>query len=457
MTRLTLICTLLLAGLSAAATAAPPVDPVLEWNLIAINADKTDHGQPVKSQGGPCKAARALAIVHVAVYDAVNSIYGSNLPYLISVPLGKDSSVDAAVGQAAHDTLVSLYPDQTATFDAALTQTLAREKKLVARLKGQMIGKMTAKAILMNRANDGSGATMTYTPSDQPGFHREDPLHPGQGFYAPLWGACKPFGISTADDFQIAPPPALDSPEYAEAYNEVKALGDKNSTTRTAEQTITGVFWGYDGTPGLGTPPRMYNQVTRIIATNQKNSVAQNARLFALINIAMADAGMCAWNDKYRDEFWRPILGIREADEGTGPSGLGDNNPDTEGDVNWEPLGAPASNQSGTNFTPPFPSYASGHATFGSALFQTLRQFYGTDKIAFSFMSDEFNGVTTDQDGNVRPVVTRSYTNLTTPELENAASRIYLGVHWRFDATAATQQGTAIATRVFTTKLRPKK
>ncbi|HUQ70979.1 MAG TPA: phosphatase PAP2 family protein [Planctomycetaceae bacterium] len=455
--RLPAFCALLLGGLASAAMAAPPVDPILEWNLIAIDAGAVDHSQPAKEQGGPCKTARALAIVHVAMYDAFNSIDGSNFPYLISIPLGKDSSVDAAVGQAAHDTLVALYPNQTASFDAALTTTLARAKKLSTRLKGQVIGKAVAKAILTNRAGDGSDTSTPYVPGDQPGEHREDPLHPGQGFYVPGWGGCKPFGITAEDDFQIPPPPALDSPEYAVAFNEVKLLGERNSVTRTAEQTITGIFWGYDGTKGLGAPPRLYNQVARVIAVDKKNTVAQNARLFALINIGQADAGMCAWNDKYRYNFWRPVLGVREADAGTGPSGLGDDNPDTEGDIDWEPLGAPASNQSGTDFTPPFPAYASGHATFGASLFQTLRQFYGTDQIAFSFTSDEYNGVTTDSQGNVRPVVTRNYPNLTVPELENAASRIYLGVHWRFDATAGTQQGTAIATRIFATKLRPKK
>lgn len=446
-----------LGGLAVPGVAAPPVDPVLEWNLIAINAGAVDHSQPVKEQGGPCRTSRALAIVHAAIYDAVNSIDGSNTPYLISVPLGKDSSLDAAVAQAAHDTLVELYPSQSATFDAALSETLSRVTKVVPRLKGQLIGKIVAQVALNNRVNDGSDVNMTYTPGDQPGQHREDPLHPGQGFYAPLWGDCKPFGISNADEFQIAPPPALDSPEYAEAFNEVKSLGEKNSMARTSEQTIIGIYWAYDGTAGLGAPPRLYNQIAQVIAQQKKNTPVQNARMFALINIAMADAGICAWNDKYRYELWRPVLGIREADPGTGPSGLGDGNPDTEGDVNWEPLGAPASNQSGTDFTPPFPAYASGHATFGAALFQTLRQFYGTDKIPFSFMSDEYNGVTTDQDGNVRPVVVRNYLTLSQAELENAVSRVYLGVHWRFDATSGVEQGRAIATRIFTTKLRPRK
>jgi hypothetical protein len=457
MFRFTVCALVFLEFTASVAVATPPVDPILEWNLIAIDAGAVDHGLPVKDQGGPCKSSRALAIVHVAMHDAFNSIDGSNHPYLITIPLGKDSSVDAAVGQAAHDTLVALYPSQAATFGAALDTTLSRVTKMSSRMKGQMIGKLVAQIILASRIADGSDATTTYTPGDLPGQHREDPLHPGQGFYVPVWGNVRPFGIVNPDTFTIPAPPTLDSAEYAEAFNEVKSLGEKYSVTRTADQTITGIFWGYDGIPGLGAPPRLYNQVARAIAATKGNTVAQNARLFALINIAMADAGICAWHDKYDYAFWRPVVAVREADENTGPSGLGDGNPDTEGDVDWEPLGAPASNESGTNFTPPFPAYASGHATFGGAFFQILRQFYGTDKVAFSFTSDEYNGVTTDSEGNVRPVVTRHYPNLTIPMLENAASRIYLGVHWRFDATAGTAQGTAIASAVFATRIRPKK
>ena len=133
------------------------------------------------------------------------------------------------------------------------------------------------------------------------------------------------------------------------------------------------------------------------------------ARLLALVNVAMADSGMCAWQSKFSQDFWRPITGIRESDPGTGPTGIGDGNPATIGDPNFTPLGAPASNLQGPNFTPPFPAYPSGHATFGGALFQTLRRFYGTDNIGFSFVSDEFNGETRDNQGNIRPYMPRSF------------------------------------------------
>jgi hypothetical protein len=447
---------MLLCGAAASVCAAPPIDPVLEWNLIAIDAGAVDHSHTPMEQPGPTRTSRALAIVHCAMYDALNSIDGTHQPYFTSFPMGKGASIDAAVAQAAHDTLVALYPSQTATFDAALAQTLSRVTKVAPRIKGQLVGKMAAKAIQMLRIADGSEAMMNYQPGELPGEHRVDPLNPMQGFLTPDWGKVRPFAIASVNQFLIAPPPALTSAEYADAFNEVKDLGAKHSLSRTEEQTIIGIYWAYDGTIGLGAPPRLYNQIARVIAVQQNNTPVQNARLFALINIAMADAGIACWHCKYLYDYWRPVVGIREADPGTGPTGLGDGNPETVGDVNWEPLGAPASNGGTNDFTPPFPAYGSGHATFGAALFTTLERFYGTDAIPFSFMSDEYNGVTTDSEGVVRPAVVRSYNTLSEAMIENALSRIYLGVHWIFDATAGVEQGQEIAHRIFNTRLRPK-
>jgi len=179
------------------------------------------------------------------------------------------------------------------------------------------------------------------------------------------------------------------------------------------------------------------------------------ARLLALVNVAMADAGIAIWDSKYFYQFWRPVTGIREADEGTGPSGDGDGNPDTVGDPTFMPLGAPASNLSGPNFTPPFPTYPSGHAGFGGALFQTIRKFYGRDDIAFTFVSDEFNGETVDNEGNVRPLLPRSFNSLSQAEEENGQSRIYLGIHWSFDKTEGIAQGRRVADFVFKTTFLP--
>lgn len=438
---------------------AAAVDPVLEWNAIALEANAVDHSDTVNGpeQGGPCKTSRAFAIVHAAMYDACNSIDGSNLPYKIAVPFSKSASLDAAVAKAARDALVALYPRQRATFDQKLAETLQRVPNGISKLQGRLVGAICAQTNLFVRTNDGSSDDTPYVPGTLPGEHRVDPLHPEQGFLSPTWGLVTPFAVGDPNVFQIPLPPALDSPEYAEAFNEIKEIGRIDSAVRTDDQTVVGIFWGYDGTPGLGTPPRLYNQVARAVALQKGNTPVQNARMFALVNLALADAGIGCWNDKYRYGFWRPILGIREADAGSGPSGLGDNNPDTAGEPEWEPLGAPASNASGTNFTPPFPSYGSGHATFGSSMFQILRRFYGTDRIAFRFVSDEFNGVTTDQFGDVRPRIERSYRTLSEADEENFNSRIYLGIHWRFDQEQGRAQGRAIANKIFDTTLRPRR
>jgi len=266
------------------------------------------------------------------------------------------------------------------------------------------------------------------------------------------WGDCKTFVTQSASQFRVPPPPAMNSTEYATAYAEAKSVGGDGvhtPTVRTPEQSFIGIFWAYDGTPSLCAPPRLYNQITVHIADQMHLGTADLARLLALANAAMADAGMTIWESKYYYDFWRPVTGIRESDLGTGPTGLGDGNASTTGDLTFTPMGAPASNLTGPNFTPPFPSYPSGHGGFGGALFQTLRRFFGTDNIAFTFVSDEFNGVTKDNASHVRPYMPRSFANLSSAEEENGQSRIYLGIHWSFDKTQAIAQGRNVANYVF--------
>jgi hypothetical protein len=434
-------------------------DVVLRWNAVALDALKNDYALGhTPDQGGPTRDSRALAIVHAAIFDAANSIDGRYTAYLTVAPNAKGASLDAAVAQAAHDTLAQLYPSQTAMFDGALADTLAHVPNGKAEDKGIAVGKYVAAAILTARANDGSDGMMDYHPIGKPGHHQPDPLHPDQGFLTPDWGKVTPFAIPDVAQYVSIPPPALTSAEYTAAFDEVKALGAVDAETsdrngdgqpdRTAEQTRIGIFWGYDGSPGLGTPPREYNQIVRIVAQQQHNSVFDNARLFALVNIAMADGGIQCWDTKYIYDFWRPVIAIRAANT--------DGNPDTVREADWAPLGAPRSDDpAGTNFTPPFPAYTSGHATFGAAMFRTLARFYGRDDITFSFTSDEFNGVTKDQDGSVRPVVTRTYHSFSQAAEENGQSRIYLGIHWRFDKVEGIKAGNAIADFAFAHLLRP--
>jgi PAP2 superfamily len=268
----------------------------------------------------------------------------------------------------------------------------------------------------------------------------------------------RPFVIPSGRAFPVPSPPALTSVAYATAYNEAKRVGGDGGATTTAhtpDQTLAGIYWAYDGTPSLCAPPRLYNQIAMQIADQLGSDVTAQARLLARVNVAMADAAMAIWESKYFYKLWRPVNGIRESDPGTGPTGIGDGNPRTAGDATFSPLGAPASNGTGPNFTPPFPAYPSGHAGFGGALFQTLRNVYGTDAVSFTFVSDELNGVTVDDEGIVRPLVPRSFSTLSQAEEENGQSRIYLGIHWAFDKTAGIAQGRSVANYVFTHAFQP--
>lgn len=438
-------------------------DVILEWNNVMLQANANDHARTTPQQGGPILTSRAFAIVSSAMYDAYNAIEKIGSTYLVSAPVNGRADSDAAVAQAAHDTLVALFPAQKTFFDTALVRTLQRIPDGSVETQGRSVGAFVARAFLAARANDGAASigTPVYVANGQPGFHNVDPTHPTQGFYGSGAENIRPFAVPSAEEFAA---PDLDdgtvagraafltSQEYTDAYNEVLALGSDGvsaPTQRTAEQTQIGIYWGYDGRPGLGTPPRLYNQIARVLAVQQGNTEAQNARMFALVNVAMADAGLTAWSDKYDNDFWRPVLGVR--------GGETDGNANTVGDSDWVPLGAPASNPrpGEANFTPPFPAYTSGHSTFGAAAFQTLARFFGRDDIAFSFTSDEFNGVTRDASGRIRPRITRQFDSLTEAKLENAQSRIYLGIHWRFDADQGIESGDAVADHVFANFFRP--
>ncbi|MBI4719061.1 MAG: phosphatase PAP2 family protein [Planctomycetes bacterium] len=438
---------------------------VLKWNRIAIDASGLDHTPPASDEDrqfgshlGPGRASRAMAIVHIAMFDAVNAVAGGFQSYTRLPQSSLPTLVEVAVAQAAHDTLVSLYPFQVAAFDAELEADLAAAAVGAARENGLALGRAAAEAILAMRDGDGSETEEEYEFSDAPGAWRPDPVNPTQQPLGEEWHNVKPFALNSASQFRAPPPPALDSEEYTQAYDEVLAVGGDGTvtpTTRTEEQTQIGIFWAYDGTPSLCAPPRLYNQIAVEVAADQEVEGVELARLLALVNVAMADAGIAIWESKYHYNFWRPVTGIREADEGTGPTGLGDGNPDTVGDPTYLPLCAPASNLAGPNFTPPFPAYPSGHAGFGGSLFETLRLYFGRDDIAFTIVSDEFNGVTTDNQGNVRPMIPRSFTSFSQAEEENGQSRIYLGIHWSFDKTEGIAQGRRVADHVFGNAFQP--
>lgn len=437
---------------------------IVHWNQVMLGANALDH-TPVAAgetrvfgeQLGPCRTARAFAIVQIAVFEAVNAVTPVCRSYTkLQRPHGA-TSVDAAIAQAAHDALAAMYPSQAFVFDAALAEDLARIPDKPAKTNGIALGQQAAASILAMRANDGSDypdplVGTEWPTSNDPGRWRQDPVSQVPIALGAYWSQMTPFVMESAYQFRCPPMPPMPTTDYTEAFDEAKRLGGdgvNTPTERTADQTLAGVFWGYDGVPGIGTPPRLFNQIVVQIALQRRINATDLARLLALVNTAMADAGMAAWESKYTFDFWRPVIAIREADPDTGPTGAGDGNPDTHGDVDWMPLGAQASNLTGPNFTPPFPAYPSGHATFGGAVFQVLRRFYKTDRIAFTFVSDELNGVTRDNQGNVRPLAPRSFKTLSQAEEENGQSRIYLGVHWSFDKTEGVAQGRKVGNWVF--------
>lgn len=434
------------------------------WNALAVDASGLDH-TPLASgemrvfgeQLGPARASRAMAIVHIAMFEAVNAIAGGYQTYVGLRPAAPGASMRAAIAQAAHDTLVALFPSQSEAFDEHLAADLDAVEDGVGESRGVATGAAAAASILALRGADGSDHAepalgKAYPTSDEPGHWRQDPVSRLPVALGARWSEVVPFALSSADQFRPEPPPALESAEYAAAYEEVLRLGGDGTTTptsRTEEQTFIGIYWAYDGTPSLCAPPRLYNQIAMTLAEQERLDLVATARLLALVHVAMADTGIGAWEAKYHYDFWRPVTGIREADEGTGPTRRGDGNPRTTADPTFTPLGAPASNLARADFTPPFPAYPSGHAAFGGALFQTLRRFFGRDDVAFTFVSDEYNGETMDRSGARRPYRPRSFASFSAAEEENGQSRIYLGVHWSFDKTSGITQGRAVADHVF--------
>jgi PAP2 superfamily len=417
------------------------------WNEVALDASGLDHtpttpgdSRVFGEQLGPGRSSRAMAIVHTAIFDAMNAIIGGYQSYtgLGFAPDG--TSIEAAIALAAHDTLIALFPSQKDDLDATLVADLGGIPDGRAKADGITLGRLAAGKILGRRANDGSQhpeprVGVDFITSNDPGRWRQDPVSQIPLALGAHWGGVRPFVLKSGDQFRVPPPPALDSAAYETAFEEVKRLGGDGLATptlRTAEQTFVGVYWAYDGTPTLCAPPRLYNEVAAHIAEQRGTRAIELARLLALVNVALADAGIAIWESKYHYEFWRPVTGIRAADDPT-----------------FTPLGAPASNLTGPNFTPPFPAYPSGHAGFGAALFQVLRMFYGTDRIPFTFVSDEFNGETVDNQGDVRPLMSRSFASLSEAEEENGQSRIYLGIHWAFDKTEGIRQGRRVADYVF--------
>ncbi|MFO1358315.1 Ig-like domain-containing protein [Plasticicumulans sp.] len=381
-------------------------DVVLDWISQALEAVRRDATDP------PI-ATRWLAMESLAVYDTLAAIDGTPA-YLTRHTVTGPVSTEAAIATAAHRVLVRAYPAQQAAFDAALAASLAAVPDGTAKSAGIALGQAVAEDVLALRAGDGSDAFVTYPGSTAMGAWRPTgPMY--EVADEPQWGELTPFALASADEFRPAAPPALDSAEYAASVEEIRALGSATSTVRTAEQTRQAQFWA-DGA-GTYTPPGHWLQIAAQLAGAQGNSLAANARLFAQLNVALADAAIAAWDAKYTYGLWRPETAIANADL--------DGNPATTPEDGWTSL----------LITPSHPEYVSGHSTFSAAAAGILSATFGADT-AFTTTSYALPGIT------------RSYTSFDEAAAEAGRSRVYGGIHYEFTNQAGQQLGHAVADAV---------
>lgn len=392
-------------------------DVVLEWNALAV--DNTKGLMP------PGRQTRMLAMVHGAVFDAVNSVGRDYRPYLLKVKAPRGASAEAAAVVAAHDVLVGLVPSKQSAFDAALATSLAAIPDGPAEDAGVTLGRTVAAAMLANRKDDGADDVVAYTPGTDP----EDWQPTPPGFLPallPQFATVEPFAIRSPDQFRAAPPPSLTSDKFERAFDEVKAIGAVNSPTRTADQSEIVVYWA--GPSGTVQPPGHWNRIARTVAAAQGNSLGENARLFALMNIGMADANIACWDTKYTYNYVRPVTAIRNA--------ANDGNPDTDADAGWTPLLT----------TPPHPSYSSGHSSISAAAATVLGEFFCDDSTAFQDTAEVTAGGRT---------ITRSFDGFWEAAQEAANSRLYGGIHWSFDNEVGLKAGRKIGHFVSDRLLRP--
>jgi hypothetical protein len=454
---------MLIAPLSASA------DVVTDWSATFRAVMQQDGTHPVH-KANPGWSTRSAAILHGAIYDAFQSVNRTHVPFLVNSQAAPGTSLEAAVHQAAYEVLKECYPGEQTMLDTAYNARIASIPDGTSKTDGIALGHSIAAAYMANRANDHANESFPYTPGVGPGKWRPDPYNPTQVAWGPGWGTVHTFAIPNTADFvsPLPPPPALNTQAYTEAFNQVKDYGSRTDSLRTPEQTEIGLFWAYDR-PSMGPPGVLFAKNLEEISAAVGNSPAENARLFAMVSVAEADAAVAAWDAKFQYNYWRPVQGIQEA--GTGGVGDADGNPNTVADPTWRPLGAPGTvpGDMTDDFTPPFPSWTSGHATMGGAIFKAIELFYGTNDFA---QADNLIGndplgtnytLTSDEAGGGD---SRSFTRFTqsglldvgtenSPEGENGMSRVYLGVHWIFDQRDGITLGNNIASYVAANHFQP--
>ncbi len=415
-------------------------DVIADWNAAMLNVarDWTStsndpyQGRIVPSQ--PPLVARNLALVHVAMFDVLNRFVKDYTPYLELPSPEADTSSIAAAASAAYEVAKSLYPlaREQAVWDATLAESLATVADGPAKNRGIEYGRVVAAALLVERKNDGVGATVSYTQTSSPGqWNRTAP-----DFLPPLlphWGDVRPLAVASIETYRPDAPPPLDSAEYAAAVDEVMRLGKLDSTERTANESEIALFWADGG--GTATPPGHWNRIATQVSLALGESTLERARTLALLNLALADAGIAAWDAKYTYGLWRPIDAIRRAGE--------DGNAATLADPSWLPLLR----------TPPFPTYTSGHSTFSGAAAEVLTALYG-DNISLASRSDGHTGLT---QRPLSSIVTRDFDSFRSAAEEAGISRIYGGIHFQFDNSAGLAAGSAIGDDVVANWLQPLK
>ena len=403
------------------ALTAPKVaraDAVTDWNAIASTAIVA--AAPVGAGQPPHSAVLSFAMVHGAVYDAVNAIDGGHQPYLVQPASNPTDSKEAAAATAAFRVLVGLFPGQLGTLQPQYDAYVAGlpDNPPGSKAAGIAIGEATASAMLTARMNDGrfGPPAVLYPPA--PGIWRPTP--PSFATDPASWaGNVLPFLVPSAEMLRTDGPNALTSTEYAEDFNEVKELGSLTSITRTPDETDAAIWWQDHGVA-------LWNRIFRALAASQNLNIVDSARLFAMENLAGADALIGCWNDKYYWQFWRPITAIREADT--------DGNPATEADQTWLPLFDPATPVCllPSLVTPPFPDHPSGHACATSAFVNTLQNFFGTDRISFSALSN-------------KSCTTRGFERFSDALKEVIDARVWAGIHFRTADTQGSVLGKKVA------------
>jgi membrane-associated phospholipid phosphatase len=387
----------------AIAQATQPVSQVVQWNRMLLVIVRTPGAQPVTMH-----ATRSFAIMHGAIYDAVNAIDGTRKPYLVRPSASHFASQEAAAAAAAHEVLVKLYPNFQATLDAQLQQALAQLPDW-GKADGINIGNTVADRILALRSHDGSSALpIPYVFGNAPGDYQSTPPNfPKQPQFT-HWSRVTPFALESANQFRPGSPPALTSDRYSDAFDQVKSLGIADSTAATADEALTGRFWN-------GAIQNYWNEITQTASLAHNLTTAENARLFALLNLSFADGVIAFYDAKYTYNFWRPVTAIRAA--------ATDGNPDTEADPNWLPE---------VGNTAPDPSYPGAHAVISAAGAEVLTSFFRKRHFEFTVTSEVMSGM-------------RSFTSFPAAAEEATLSRIFAGQHFLFDLAAGQRLGNDVA------------